>query len=402
MLRSIARALARRWPELLAWYLAGWVVRASLIELAAWIGNYRPLIALLIVPLAVLARLASYVAIFLITRDAVRGDSGAGFAKRWMDAVAGAILPFFVIYAAWGMFADDQTEYANASLRLRDFSDSALATTALTIPLDWFSLGVVALALAGRWALSHWENKLPRWTGFVAGYLEAVWVFVAVRVIAQLIADVPHWLQTRRMFAPFVEAFDSLRSEFSWFASLESVVSEAAVIIGDIFVQPLAWLALGSIVLVAKLTAQPAAASGTGRTQRLRDGAVRRWSSLPKPIRSGLELLTESVRERWMPIVDGVRLAGRGGFGAFGLYLLLFAIASHLAAWLTLAAYRLIGPHPFDFWVAYSPLVGLVVDAIVIPLMLVVVACAVMRMRDAQSASATVTTPAAEPAATAR
>ena len=69
MIRLALRALARRWPELLAWYLAGWAARLMLIQFAGWAGSTNSLIGLSLLPLAVLARLASYIGMFLVLRS---------------------------------------------------------------------------------------------------------------------------------------------------------------------------------------------------------------------------------------------------------------------------------------------------------------------------------------------
>ena len=112
MLTTTVRTLAHSWPALLAWFLAGWTARLLILRFAGWVGNDLPLLGQLILPLAVIARLASYVAMFLVLRDALpnAGQSDAAapresFLRRWGTAISAAILPFFVIYAAWGMVA---------------------------------------------------------------------------------------------------------------------------------------------------------------------------------------------------------------------------------------------------------------------------------------------------------
>ena len=68
MLLTALRAAARNWPALLAWFLAGWIARILLLQLAGWLGANQGVYGLLVLPLAVLARLASYVAMFLVLR----------------------------------------------------------------------------------------------------------------------------------------------------------------------------------------------------------------------------------------------------------------------------------------------------------------------------------------------
>jgi hypothetical protein len=74
-LGGFVRVLVQCWPALLAWYLGGSLVRAGVITLAAPIGPQSALAALLLVPIAVLAKLVSYIGMFLVVRRALRSYS---------------------------------------------------------------------------------------------------------------------------------------------------------------------------------------------------------------------------------------------------------------------------------------------------------------------------------------
>ena len=65
---STLRLAASRWPVLLALYLAGWLARYLVIEVAALVGTTDALTAFLIMPVAILARLASFIGMFLVLR----------------------------------------------------------------------------------------------------------------------------------------------------------------------------------------------------------------------------------------------------------------------------------------------------------------------------------------------
>src|SRR5690606_36535491 len=94
------------------------------------------------------------------------------FVARWGAAISAAILPFFVIYAAWGMISDDSRDYAAAALDQADLWGGE-ASRALDVVVDVWSLGVVVVAFAGRWLLQRFSKRLPAWTSAVAAYLEA-------------------------------------------------------------------------------------------------------------------------------------------------------------------------------------------------------------------------------------
>src|SRR6478735_2581941 len=112
-LQTAGRILAGTWPRLLAWYLAGWLARYLIIELAGTIGVNSTLGAFLVLPLAALARLVSFIAMFLTMRDAMPNYSSLTGAQRpqFMSSVLAAILPFFLFYAAWGFLKDDVVAY---------------------------------------------------------------------------------------------------------------------------------------------------------------------------------------------------------------------------------------------------------------------------------------------------
>lgn len=120
MLRGIARlpgVLASTWPALLAWYLSGSLVRAAVIALAAD-RAHSELAALLLVPIAVLARLVSYLGRFLVVRRGLRSyraltgawperqslrDSFAEFRR----ILLAAIVPLSTLYGLLGLLGED-------------------------------------------------------------------------------------------------------------------------------------------------------------------------------------------------------------------------------------------------------------------------------------------------------
>ena len=91
------------------------------IELAAWVGWDNDLWASLIMPFAGLARLGSYVAMFLrAARPAVPALAALPRrSARSVDVFANIIVPFFAIYLAWRLFAEDWLAFETAALTCR-------------------------------------------------------------------------------------------------------------------------------------------------------------------------------------------------------------------------------------------------------------------------------------------
>ena len=172
MLRSlggIGHVLATTWPALLAWYLGGVLVRVTVIAIAAPIGSESALVALLIVPIAALARLVSYVGMFLAVRRGMRtyreiaaGDiqftSLRDAASEFLRVLLASIIPFFTLYAVLGLLAEDLSDYAQAAFResfqgvgtILNVGDGPLVAT------------VIGVALGARILLKIFGSRLPR------------------------------------------------------------------------------------------------------------------------------------------------------------------------------------------------------------------------------------------------
>ena len=371
---STGRALAARWPALAAWFLAGWIARLLLLRLAGALGNVEALYGLLVLPLAVIARLASYVGMFLTLRESLptlRTEfEVAGFAaraRRIGDTLSASILPFFVIYAAWSLIKADVVDYTRSSLDQIDFDTVVAGKTALSVPLDLVSISVIVGALVLRWLLRRFDARLPRWTAAIGVYLEGLWVLLTLLVLRTVIAQVPDWLSTRRMFAPLVDLIDQLRT-----SDLARVVLDAlgwiAARLGDSVALPLAWLALAGTVYAGALALRrvwrPRAASAVGE----------RWAGLPRWARRAMGFVFGGLSDRWGPIATSGALIGRAGLVPLGVYALLFAVVQSLSGWLQTGVNRLLGPHPLAWWSATDGPIGLVLDLITVTVQLALVA----------------------------
>ena len=104
-------------PQLVALYLLGWLGRKGAIELAAYVGWDNDVWASLIMPFAGLARLGSYVAMFLVLRQAIPVLAALPRrSARSVDVFANIIVPFFAIYLAWKLFAEDWLAFESSAL----------------------------------------------------------------------------------------------------------------------------------------------------------------------------------------------------------------------------------------------------------------------------------------------
>lgn len=401
--RPTAAALATvaaRWPTLLAWFLAGWVARVLLLRLAAAVGTDDAVWGLLLLPLAVLARLVSYVAIFLVVRDALqprvedpektRARALARLRRRVGrigSSLVESILPFFIIYAAWAIIDQDIVAYGRTALDV----DQYRADDALTVSFGWLAVSMVVLALGLRLLLERYAARLGRWTDAALVYLEAVWVLVTVLVARTLLAGVPEWLGSRRMVAWGLDRVADLRASFAWVDGLVDGLGPAWSVLSDVVLLPLAWLALAGVVFAASL-----AQRDPHHVSRVRA----RYAALPSRWQRALAFLTRGVLERWEPVHRVGTLAWRAGPLPVAAYLLAFAAVTALPRWLELGVAHVLGPHERTWWQGVTGLVDLGLNVLVVPLQLAVVAIALFRITaQADSRQPAPPDPAAAPAA---
>jgi len=376
------RLFAARWPELIAIYLAGWTVRFMLIQFAGSLANINPLLGMLVLPIAVLARLASYVAMFLVLRSAMPNFmtmSEARLAKagkppqRFAHVLSSSILAFFIVFATWNMMHDDIVAYADSSLdQFNPFEPGADETaTALTAAPTVTTIIIVVVAFFSRYLIKKFSGRLPLWTSYLAVYLEAVWVFIAVIAIQRMIGTVVQWLSTREIA---VWALDLIEAAKEAFAPLRWTLDIGAWLInqgGLIVVLPLAWLALAGIVYSNALALGRAS---TDEDSGLTAKARARFERVPTSLRKRIVSLASDLIDRWRPIADSARLIWSAGIVAVALFLFSYAVLDTSSLWLIQGFYILIGPHELAWWHAIDSQIGLVTEALIEPLRLCLIA----------------------------
>ena len=380
MIVMTGRLLAAHWPALVAWYLAGTLGRYLGIELAGFVGGYSALGGILLLPLAILAKLISVVAMLLVLRD------GMGHLRRiaplptdresrmrgFRDALLSSVLPFIAAYALLGFLVEDVAAYLDTALAVqtgREFAGLAesvetgvavdVDTSGAVTELTWepWTIAVVVLAFAGRWAWKRWQSKLPRWTALVATYLEALWIFLAAYFIGEALGQVTGWIESRQAMAWLADARTWVGG---WFAPLGWAWDAVGWVLGEIgalVLVPLAWLTIAGVVYGQAVSPQ-----GVQWRGQLVDQARARYGSVPVRVRRRLTDIGSGVGSRFRPVWRAIVLMWRSGPILIGGYVLLYVIVILGEQWLRVGLIRLIGPHDFwTFWlVAGTPLLLLV------------------------------------------
>jgi hypothetical protein len=389
MITTTGRLLVAHWPALLAWYLAGTLGRYLGIELAGFVGGYSAVGGILLLPLAILAKLVSVVAMFLVLRDglvrlgviAPVPTDAATRRTAFRDALLSAVLPFIAVYAALGFLVDDVAAYLDTALQVKqgrrltaivEGTDLDLSGTVDQLSWEPWTLAVVVLAFAGRWAWKRWQSRLPRWTSVVATYLEGLWIFLTAYFVGEALGSVTGWVESRQAMA-WLGDFRAMIG--GWFAPLGWAWDAVGWVIGElgtVMLVPLAWLTVAGVVFGQAVSPQGVQWRGAV-IERTRS----RYAAVPQHLRRRLTDIGAGVGSRFRPIWRAIVLMWRSGPILIGAYVLLYAVLMLADQWLTIGVTRLVGPHDFyAFWRVFGTPLLLIAPMIIEPVRTALIAAA--------------------------
>ncbi|MGW0163172.1 hypothetical protein ACWDUN_28020 [Mycobacterium sp. NPDC003323] len=395
----------RYFPQLAACYLVGWLLRTGAIEWAAWAGYDNNVWASLIMPLAGIARLGSYVAMFYVIRQGIPTLAALPRrSARQIDLFATIIVPFFAIYLAWQMFREDWLAFEYRALHYR--VGEALTTPGTSelnpeaLPVSTVTIVIIGAALVTRFLLNRLKDRMPVWLLPVQVYLDALWVFLVLTLSASkgvtLLINPSAWVSERRIVVWFNESRESLFAHVKFLQKLwDALMWTLSTVFGGAAV-PLLWLAVACIVYGATSKADwdtEARRLGGERMGRWIDRSASRrnqlstgWNRLPGRVRGEVRDQLTGQIGKFKPIVDSAHVIAAGGLFAVSLYVL-----GYLGlAWLDMSGsyYRaqigpgylfrgmawVLGPHDISFWFGTWDVMALISHTIVEPLRICLVA----------------------------
>jgi hypothetical protein len=401
----------RNVPQLVALYLLGALGRKGAIELAAYVGWDNSVWASLIMPFAGLARLGSYVAMFLVLRSAIPALAALPRrTARSVDVFANIIVPFFAIYLAWKLFAEDWLDFETAALNYRVGAGMMKAlTTGQTsdlhpdqLPVSTATWVIIAAALVLRYVLGKFKESLPGWMIAVRVYVDALWVFLTLSFAASqgvnFLLNPWGWIGERRIVVWFNDARADL---FSHFQPLEHLWDAAVLVLRTVLggaAIPLLWLAVAGIVYGVTMPDWRGAARRVvgGRADRVFDRAdagrrrfTERGWGVPQTVGERGRRWVADRLGNYKTIADSARLILHGGVLGLALYILGYLTL----AWLDMSGafyhpevgtgylFRfvawLLGPHPLSFWNGFADTIALGSHMIVEPLRVCLIASTV-------------------------
>ena len=356
-LRTFGRVLGGHWPALMAWYLAGEVVHRLVLQLAGTVGGHTTLGGLLILPIAVAARMVSYVAMYLTVRPSLPHAAASDPIDRrdFAHAVLVSILPFFAFYEAWGMLDADRDAFfriaSDVAFEQTGYGQEALGDRGGMIGVGALPVAVLVIALALRIVLARFDDRLSMSLRALAAYAEVLWTFMLFTLVGQWWAGVREWLAHRA-------GADWLRDIGDWFAVHIPPVagiwvggSWAIGIVIAVLIVPAGWLAIVGVIYGTTFDVQSRLSGWSDRALR---GTAR---SLARTLVVRLEGLWAAAAVIW-----------RGGPALFGATALVYALWMLLDRVGARAVLQLIGGQDEAFWEAWLPVILVAIAAVAEPL----------------------------------
>jgi hypothetical protein len=210
-----------------------------------------------------------------------------------------------------------------------------------------------------------------------------IWIYMLVMLSAAKRNDGLAWVKDRRVVHGLGSGLSGLADRLGPLSHLgHTVLATVGELLGSVdtvIVVPVAWLTVGAVVYGFEV------ATPTRLAIEPLDKARRRLSRMPQLVqRVGAEL-GESLRERFGPLVRGLRLVIRTGLRPMLLFCVAFVVVDSAPVWFWEIERWLIGPHSLgEFWMPMSEVLSSVNGGLGQTLTVVLLAAAVDRVLRAQ------------------
>lgn len=391
MLVLAPRALLATWPVLVAWFLAGQLAHYWVIQGAGFLGAFNSVAGVLLMPVAVTAKLVAIVAMLLSMRAqlvqlgaiAPRPEEDKTRRRAFAEALIAGVLPFIGFYALQGYLQEDWNDYVRRAMEVRMehqlFIDEAGELQSREwgfeigeVVLGWSVLVLIVAAFAARAVMGRLKTKYPRLGAPLVIYLESLWLFLTALAINEYTGSVGAWVQQRQAMVWLEGARTWLAEHLGWALGIWEGLTTLIGQVGSALFLPVAWLAIvGTVYGVAVQAQAPRLAGGKAA------GAIRKvkeakgwWAT------KGRELLTLHVTGRFTPIINALLLAWRAGPLLIAVYALLFVLTGYAEPWLGYGVARVLGPMDYEVYRQIAPVLGIGIALMVEPVRLAVVAAA--------------------------
>ena len=343
------RLAGRYLLPLATWFTAGQALHWVIIWFGVIIGHgsmHQLRVTVVLILLVMLAMVTVTVPILMlhsmrkgvgVVRDAADRDGLATVISR-------AMLPFVIIYFAWGMIAQDASAFTRRDIEQHwtqfytsPDPNAGMLFFGLSFPV---ALGIAIGCYYLRAIFEMLANRREH-RGFpiFAAFFETGFNVFGIFSVAKVISGGYTWLDERHITTGLTDFFTSVVDTVPGLRALFAMIGDSWPDFRNAVMLPLLWLTLASVVYGRRLHDERETAQGT-RAERLYD----RYDSMSAFHRWMIDHVLTGWRERWSPISGAFRLAVRAGAVAVGVFCLCYVAADALTALGARAVVELIGP----------------------------------------------------------
>lgn len=356
-----AGLLGRYWAPLIFWFALGYIVHDLVIRGSAWLSYRSIWLGFAGLSISVLVMLAATILMFQSMRPGLtmlRNPDGQvpdpsdalqpPGQRRMVDAIAESILPFLVFYGAWGLFTDEVKMWSRTTVN--EDMDAGLDVLAQLGAANGAQALVPLLIAVGSWLVRallefFYNRRGGRILGLVTAFFEANFMFFSVFTVYALISQWIGWLTQRTFWVETQQSAQGIIAQIVGLVpglSIEKLTQGWAWLtqysgeLSDDFLQPLLWLTIAGAVYGFEMA----------RDEQLFVRFSQRTGRLA-------ELFTREWRDKWTPLVNGIRLIFRAGLLFYLTFCLLYLLTGVVSGWVGIGLKYLIGPHPWQWWWPY-------------------------------------------------
>ncbi|MBJ7356649.1 hypothetical protein [Nocardioides sp.] len=387
-----ARLLVRHLPALLTVFLLGLACRNAAMWGAVVLGRDHVVLASLLVPLAPLSMVTALVLMLRIAGGALTADpEGERSTSRRVAVLTSALIPFLTVYTLTGQLTADRDQFINESYADEWFNGDSLVATgeiadrSLATVVHW-QLILIAVVLVIRFVIDvlDLEERHTAW-GLVQALVEVTWLTWLATMLTSELRDVWDWVGARVVVDWLQDAWSTVTGWFGPFTdplrAVGDLLSALVEGVGGIVVTPVAWLAVGAVVIAGGLPAsRRARLELPDRAQHLHARvapALARWRA---PRSRATAKTLELLGRRFADLVDGLRILVHAGLLPVLAFCLVLPLA-RLAEWGAAEGLRaLLGPRDPDTMIAFSRYLDIVTEAAYTVVVVAIVVAAVDRL----------------------
>ncbi|WP_020574365.1 hypothetical protein [Actinopolymorpha alba] len=356
--------LGRHWAPLAFWFVVGYLAHDLSLRGSAWLAHRNQWLGFAGLSVGVLIQLTTTIMMLHALRPGLVPFGGRYRSRvlsptvvpsdqpRLVVQIAETILPFLIFYGAWGLFTDEVRSWGVHVL------NQGFGAGIDIVDVFGSVTGVPLAIAAGSWLIRAVCERIynlrgGRTLGVVVALFEANWMFFGVISVSVLSADAVGWVTGRVAWVESRDAISGLLSTVGhYFPGVEWLTQTWGWLIGhywpdikDGLLLPLLWLTIAAVVFGEEMDRDGRVIAGS-RLER----AGTLFQRLPTRMQAATELFSRGFRDKWTPLVNGLRLVLGAGPVFYLTFCLCYVLIEVGTNWAFIGTTQLLGAHPWDWW----------------------------------------------------